>query len=60
MVVTGKGRAEYVSRPGDDWDLEDLGGGEEGDGELMDASVRRGLPVLVTLHLVSKAGQCPS
>jgi exosome complex component RRP42 len=52
MVVTGKGRAEYVAGPGDDWDLEDLGGGEEGEGELMDEQIRLGLPVCVTLNLV--------
>lgn len=54
MVVTGKGRAEYVAGPGDDWDLEDLGGGDEGEGDLMDEHVRLGLPVCVTLNLVSQ------
>jgi hypothetical protein len=54
MVVTGKGRAEYVAGPGDDWDLEDLGGGDEGEGELMDEDIRLGLPVCVTLNLVSR------
>lgn len=39
--------------PVDDWDLEDLGGGEEGEGELLDNEVRKGLPVCVTLNLVS-------
>lgn len=53
MKITGKGRAEYVAGPGDDWDLEDLGGGDEGEGELMDRPIRLGLPVCVTLNLVS-------
>jgi hypothetical protein len=55
MKITGKGRAEYVAGPGDDWDLEDLGGGDEGEGELMERSVRLGLPVCVTLNLVSRS-----
>jgi hypothetical protein len=55
MKITGKGRAEYVAGPGDDWDLEDLGGGDEGEGELMERSVRLGLPACVTLNLVSRS-----
>jgi hypothetical protein len=57
MKITGKGRAEYVAGPGDDWDLEDLGGGDEGEGELMERSIRLGLPVCVTLNLVSWTAQ---
>ena len=53
MVVTGKGRAEYArTGPGDDWDL-DTEDTMEGEGERMLQHVRDGLPVCVTMHLVS-------
>ena len=52
-TTNAKGKVVQVSGPGDEWDLEDYGGGEEGEGELLDGSVRVGLPVCVTLNLVS-------
>jgi hypothetical protein len=52
-TTNAKGKVVQVSGPGDEWDLEDYGGGEEGEGDLLDVSVRVGLPVCVTLNLVS-------
>ncbi|GHJ87244.1 hypothetical protein NliqN6_3646 [Naganishia liquefaciens] len=51
-TTNAKGKVVQVSGPGDEWDLEDYGGGDEGEGELLDVSVRVGLPVCVTLNLI--------
>lgn len=54
-TTNAKGKVVQVSGPGDEWDLEDYGGGDEGEGDLMDIGVRVGLPVCVTMNLVSQA-----
>lgn len=51
-TTNAKGKVVQVSGPGDEWDLEDYGGGDEGEGDLMDIGVRVGLPVCVTMNLV--------
>ena len=53
-TTNAKGKVVQVSGPGDEWDLEDYGGGDEGEGDLLALPVRLGLPVCVTLNLVSQ------